>query len=87
MDTVMTTPSRQRLAEVGRPVLFVLDRHDDVTKVSGPGFVAYGCVFSDGTTVVHWCVPGKPSSTVIFDSPADMLEIHGHDGKTEMVAL
>lgn len=60
---------------------FVLYRLKDVTGVSGTGVVAYGCEFPDGTAVVRWCV-GAARSTVVWDSIADAIAVHGHDGAT-----
>lgn len=62
---------------------FQLHRSEDVSGVSGTGIVADGIVFDDWTTVVRW--RGDTRSTVIWDSPSDMMAIHGHGGKTEMV--
>lgn len=64
------------------PKRFVLFRDQDVTGVSGEGVVANGVEFPGGTAVMKWCVPGKPNSLTVYDSLADVLEIHGHDGRT-----
>lgn len=64
---------------------FLLYRREDVTGVSGRGTVAEGIEFSDGKVAMHWCVPGKPKSTVVYDSIADVEAIHGHDGRTALV--
>jgi hypothetical protein len=61
---------------------FLLDRLDDVTGISGTGFIAEGVVFGDGTTVLRWTVALK--STAIYDSIDDLLAIHGHDGSTQV---
>jgi hypothetical protein len=59
---------------------FVLDRAVDVSGTSGTGLVAEGIVFSDGTTVLRWTV--ALTSTAIYDSIEDLIEIHGHNGST-----
>ena len=67
----------------GYPRPFALHRDQDVTGVSGEGTVAYGAQFADGTTVLRWL--GDNPSTVIWDSLAAAMRIHGHDGKTRVV--
>lgn len=61
---------------------FLLIRTTDVTGVSGVGTVAEGVQFSDLHVAMRWCVPGKPSSTVVYQSIQDVMDIHGHDGAT-----
>jgi len=61
---------------------FRLVRYRDVTGVSGAGVVAEGVQFTDGTTVVRWCVPDLPKSTVTWDNVTEAVSIHGHDGET-----
>jgi len=63
---------------------FILVRHTDVSGISGPGVVAEGCQFSDGTCVIRWLVNGLPGSTVLWDSVEDAMRIHGHDGATSL---
>jgi hypothetical protein len=62
-----------------------LYRTDDVTGVSGRGLVANVAVFPNGSAVTAWRVPGKPNSVTIWNSLDDLLEIHGHDGKTILI--
>lgn len=64
---------------------FTLDRTVDQTGISGTGTVAEGIEFSDGRAVVRWCAPDRPGSIVVWDSIADVIEIHGHGGLTEVV--
>lgn len=59
---------------------FVLQRHTDVTGVSGTGRVAEGVQFTDGTVVIRWA--GTRASTVVWASLDDALAVHGHDGAT-----
>ena len=64
---------------------FVLERHEDVSGVSGTGIVAEGVEFSDGTAVVRW--RGEHSSTVLWPSIRSVKIIHGHDGRTQIKFL
>lgn len=64
---------------------FVLRRHEDETGVSGTGDVAEGCEFSDGRCALRWLT--EHTSTAVYDSIADVVKIHGHNGKTEIVWL
>lgn len=64
------------------PNRFLLYRDEDVHDFSGTGVVAYVVEFPDGTAVMRWCVDGKPKTTTVYDSLADVIEIHGHDGRT-----
>lgn len=68
-----------------QPVRFNLERHRDVTGVSGTGVVAHGVVFPDGTTVLRWL--GDHQSTVVWPSLDDAMAVHGHDGATQAVYL
>ena len=61
---------------------FRLFRKDDVSGVSGIGFVAEGILFSNGKAVMCWTT--KYSTIVVFDSIADVISIHGHNGSTEI---
>lgn len=65
------------------PRTFSLHRRRDVTGYSGEGIVADGVVFGDGATVVHW--RGDVTSTSVWSSFADAIQVHGHDGATEPV--
>lgn len=68
-----------------QPRVFSLVRHEDVSGVSGTGIVAQGVQFRDGQIALQWCCPGLPSSMSIWPSLEDMLTIHGHRGRTEVV--
>lgn len=61
---------------------FSLYRYQDVSGVSGSGMVAQGVEFEDGTVVLRWLTPLK--STTIYSSMATLVQIHGHDGRTEV---
>ena len=60
--------------------LFVLNRLEDATGVSGTGIVAEGVIFSNGKCAVSWLT--DVSSVAVYDSIEDVQAIHGHDGKT-----
>lgn len=63
---------------------FYLVRREDVSGTSGVGTVAEGVEFDDGTgAVLHWLT--KLSSTAVYRSMADLVAIHGHDGRTQVV--
>lgn len=64
---------------------FYLYRQIDDTGVSGPGVVAHGVEFCDGTVVIRW--RGTRPSTVVWASMADALKVHGHGGHTVAVFL
>lgn len=62
---------------------FWLDRREDASGVSGTGTVAEGFEFSDGHCALRWLT--ETSSTAFYDSLADVVSIHGHEGKTIVV--
>ena len=62
------------------PKVFLLVRHEDESGVSGTGIVAYGVMFDDRTSVVHWCT--EITSTTVYVDIDDIEAIHGHGGKT-----
>lgn len=59
---------------------FVLDRKRDVTGISGPGIVAEGVSFSDGSVAMRWLT--ETGSTEFWGSIEDCEQIHGHQGAT-----
>ncbi|MGH1563021.1 hypothetical protein [Mumia sp. DW29H23] len=59
---------------------FTLERTRDVSGVSGIGTVAEGVMFSDGSAVIRW--RGPKSSTVVWPSIQDAMDVHGHGGAT-----
>ena len=61
---------------------FVLERFEDVSKISGLGIIAEGIVWSDGTVAYRWL--SDIATTVIADNIETVQELHGHDGKTEI---
>ena len=63
--------------------LFMLQRLEDETGVSGVGYVAEGVEFTDGTVALRWLT--EHTSTAIYNSIGDVEKIHGHDGRTQVV--
>ena len=61
------------------PKRFRLLRHDP-TGVSGPGHIADGVMFSDGTCALRWRSAHR--STAIYATHEELMAIHGHDGMT-----
>lgn len=70
---------------------FKLTRYTDVSGISGTGIVAEGVEFSDGTVAVRWLEAGVPEihktrgvrpTTVIHESAASVVALHGHNGAT-----
>ena len=64
---------------------FILMRTEDETGVSGEGIVAEGVQFANGKVVINWLT--DTSSTTVFDSIEDVLAVHGHGGKTQVIWL
>lgn len=62
------------------PNRFLLIRDVDETGVSGTGIVAMGFQFPTGRVVIEWLV--KPFALGIFSSLQELIEVHGHEGKT-----
>lgn len=62
---------------------FELVRDEDETGVSGTGVVAEGVEFTDGTCAMRWLT--QTASTAVYGSINDVVEIHGHQGKTRVV--
>ena len=59
---------------------FHLVRREDVSGVSGTGVVAEGVLFHDGQVVMSWF--GRHHTIEVAPRLEDVLEIHGHDGRT-----
>lgn len=62
---------------------YELRRDEDATGVSGVGVVAQGVVFDDGTVAQRWLTANR--STALYASIADVIKIHGHEGRTRVV--
>ncbi|MFF6844634.1 hypothetical protein ACFY8X_38590 [Streptomyces tanashiensis] len=65
------------------PRRFHLQRHTDISGVSGCGRVADGIQWPDGTATIRW--RGNRPSTVTWNTLDDALHIHGHGGATELI--
>lgn len=65
--------------------LFVFNRIEDKSGISGIGIVAEGVQFSNGKCVITWLT--EHTSTAIYDCIEDIEAIHGHDGKTQIMWL
>jgi hypothetical protein len=61
---------------------FVLERIHDATGISGTGIVCEGCQFSNGKVAVAWHTARGIASVTIYDTPEQVAEIHGHEGRT-----
>lgn len=82
------TASRPRpTTPVDRPPrVFGLYRTDDVSGLTGTGIVAWGAWFPDGRVVTRWCSHANGrSQVIIWDRLSDLLDIHGHGGKSRVV--
>ncbi len=62
---------------------FHLDRHQDMTGVSGTGVVAQGVLFDNGKVALTW-LTDWPSVTV-YNSIAEVETVHLHHGATSLV--
>lgn len=62
---------------------FFLNRKVDETGISGTGRVAEGVLFRNGKCVISWLT--EHTSVAVYDSMGQVVAIHGHNGKTEVV--
>ena len=62
---------------------FYLLRKEDISGVSGTGYVAEGVIFADGRVALSWLV--EPGSINIYDTLKECIEVHGHNGCTKIV--
>ncbi len=58
---------------------FKLVRNEDLTGISGTGFIAEGIEFSNGKVALMW---NRSNSLGLFDTMQEMLNVHGHNGST-----
>lgn len=64
----------------------LLIRLEDVSGVSGTGIVADVIQLRTGKVIVSWLPSQSNVSQIeIFDSEQDLLAIHGHEGKTDLI--
>ncbi|MFE7547075.1 hypothetical protein [Streptomyces gardneri] len=71
------------MADTNPPRLFHLQRHTDISGVSGTGRVADGVLWPDGTATIRW--RGERPSTVHWDALDHAQTVHGHGGATEVI--
>lgn len=64
---------------------FHLQRLEDASGVSGTGVVAQGVEFDDGACALRWLT--ATTSTGLYASAEDLVTIHGHEGRTQLVWL
>ncbi len=71
------------------PKRFILYRQQDATGVSGTGIVATGVVWPDGHAAMRWKADddAAASSTSVWSSVADLLQVHGHGGLSKIFYL
>lgn len=63
---------------------FRLIRDEDVTGMSGTGYVAEGVEFEDGVVAMRWR-SRFPTSVVFHDRGVESAEtLHGHNGRTHI---
>jgi len=62
---------------------FKLVRAVDVSGISGTGVVAEGVEFTGSKVALHWL--GDVSTVELFDNIEALIDIHGHDGSTNVV--
>ena len=74
----------RRLTEASQVTMrrFVLYRREDVSGISGTGFVAEGVRFSDGAVALRWL--RAPHTISVYPSVDALLAVHGHRGRTEL---
>lgn len=65
-----------------RPRTFALVRREDMSGVSGTGVVATGARLPSGHAVLEWSRP--PFGINIYTSVEDLIDVHGHDGRTNI---
>jgi hypothetical protein len=62
---------------------FHFNRVEDASGVSGTGRVAEGVLFDNGLVALTWNSVHKCVN--VYTSLAEMMAVHGHEGKTVMV--
>lgn len=73
----------EQRTELGEPRLFYLQRDEDVSGTSGPGRVADGVQWPDGSVSMRW--RSVEATFVEADCIERIKRIHGHDGKTRVM--
>lgn len=59
---------------------FRIYRDEDISGVSGTGFVCEGVLFSDGHAAIHWTGSPYPTTTPYPEGMEAILYIHNHKG-------
>ena len=62
---------------------FYLLRHEDLHSKSGLGVVGEGVIFDSGLVALTWL--SKYSTVTIFDEVKTVIDLHGHEGRTEVI--
>ena len=62
---------------------FYLERTEDASGVSGTGIVAEGVEFTSGMVALTWLSPHRCVN--IYESSKTVIELHGHEGRTNIV--
>lgn len=60
---------------------FKIYRDEDISGVSGIGFICDGVVFDDGHVAIHWTGSPYPLTTPHPDGLDSVLYIHNHKGQ------
>lgn len=65
---------------------FKFFRNEDVSGVSGVGYVAEGICFASGKVAISFfpTAPTYVANVIVFNSMDEVEKIHGHDGRTEI---
>src|SRR6266480_57062 len=66
---------------------FTMRREQDVSGVSGTGYVLEGVEFSTGVVVIHWLTPPPRGSISVFDSFEQFFAIHVRPHPTNHTVL
>lgn len=65
------------------PRRFALHRRYDVTGVSGTGTIAFGTLYPSGRVTLAW-VCSDVRSVSVYDDVAEVEQVHGHGGLTDI---
>lgn len=76
---------KKREADKSAMRRFQLHRKEDESGVSGTGIVAEGIEFTSGAVAMTWYSHQRCFN--FYESIKTVEELHGHDGKTEIVFL
>ena len=65
------------------PRRFMLYRTEDISGISGIGVVGFGACFINGPCILYWS--GDHSSLNEYKSVEDLLYIHSHGSRTQVI--